>query len=204
MSTPIGFGVPQRLRIEGAVRPDFSDAVRLVDYHKQTVYDTGPIIMRRFREIPCRYIRLIAVEPDIDIRGLHGPQIGFAEIEIFSQSRNVALGKAVHTDLKPLNPDRSLAALTDGCNLYGRILPVRTWMNELARRHDLETERPVVVAEMATEIPSLTVSEAVMRMDLSDQPALMFRNQAHGGLNMVYRRSDGNIGWIDPRGNRSE
>ena len=61
----------------------------------------------------------------------------------------------------------------------------------------------VVVAEMATEIPSLTVSEAVMRMDLSDQPAMMFRNRAHGGLNMVYRRNDGNIGWIDPRGNRS-
>jgi hypothetical protein len=42
-----------------------------------------------------------------------------------------------------------------------------------------------------------------MRMDLSGQPAMMFRNRAHGGLNMVYRRSDGNIGWIDPRGNRS-
>jgi ribosomal subunit interface protein len=64
-------------------------------------------------------------------------------------------------------------------------------------------DQPVVVAEMATEIPSLTVSEAVMRMDLSGQPAMMFRNRAHGGLNMVYRRSDENIGWIDPRGNRS-
>ncbi|MHC4626980.1 MAG: histidine kinase [Planctomycetota bacterium] len=148
ISTPIGFGVPQRLRIEGAMRPDFSDAVRLIDYHKQTVYDTGPIIMRRFPETSCRYVRLVAVEPDIDTRGLRGPQIGFAEIEIFSQSRNVALGKAVHSDLKPLNPDRSLTALTDGCNLYGRILPIRTWMNELARRHDLETVRPVVVAEL--------------------------------------------------------
>lgn len=65
-------------------------------------------------------------------------------------------------------------------------------------------DQPVVVAEMASEIPSLTVSEAVMRMDLSGQPAMMFRNLAHGGLNMVYRRSDGNIGWIDPRGNRSD
>ncbi len=63
---------------------------------------------------------------------------------------------------------------------------------------------PAVVAEMTTEIASLTVSEAVMRMDLADQPALMFRNSSHGGLNMIYRRSDGNIGWIDPRGNRGE
>ena len=63
-------------------------------------------------------------------------------------------------------------------------------------------DQPVIVAEMATEIPHLTVSEAVMHMDLADQSAMMFRNRAHGGLNMVYRREDGNIGWIDPRGNR--
>ena len=62
--------------------------------------------------------------------------------------------------------------------------------------------QPVVVAEMSAEIPSVTVSEAVMRMDLADLPAMMFRNSAHGGLNMIYRRSDGNIGWLDPRGNR--
>jgi hypothetical protein len=60
----------------------------------------------------------------------------------------------------------------------------------------------VVIAEMATEIDSLTVSQAVMRLDLADLPALMFRNKAHGGLNMVYRRPDGNIGWVDPRGSR--
>ena len=64
--------------------------------------------------------------------------------------------------------------------------------------------KPAVVAEMATEIPSLTVSEAVMRMDLAELPALMFRNSSHSGLNMIYRRADGNIGWIDPRGNRGE
>lgn len=62
--------------------------------------------------------------------------------------------------------------------------------------------KPVVVAEMATEVPGLTVSEAVMRLDLADLPALMFRNSAHGGLNMIYRRSDGNIGWLDPDGNQ--
>jgi len=39
-----------------------------------------------------------------------------------------------------------------------------------------------------------------MRMDLAELPALMFRNRGHGGLNMVYRRHDGNVGWIDPKG----
>ncbi len=66
---------------------------------------------------------------------------------------------------------------------------------------DSATE-PIIVAEMETDIASLTVSEAVMRMDLANQTALMFRNRAHGGLNMLYRRDDGNIGWVDPRGNR--
>ncbi len=58
----------------------------------------------------------------------------------------------------------------------------------------------MVVAEMETSIEMLTVSEAVMRLDLADLPALMFRNRAHGGLNMIYRRPDGNIGWVDPAG----
>jgi ribosomal subunit interface protein len=55
-----------------------------------------------------------------------------------------------------------------------------------------------VIAETATEISLLSVGEAVMRMDLADQPVLMFRNSASGELNVVYRRPDGHIGWIDP------
>jgi ribosomal subunit interface protein len=58
---------------------------------------------------------------------------------------------------------------------------------------------PAVVAEMSTELPSLTVGEAAMRMDLADAPVLLFRNRSHGELNLVYRRADGNIGWIDPQ-----
>ncbi|HYC02893.1 MAG TPA: ribosome-associated translation inhibitor RaiA [Azospirillaceae bacterium] len=56
----------------------------------------------------------------------------------------------------------------------------------------------MVVAEMETAIELLTVSEAVARMDLADLPALLFRNRAHGGLNMIYRRPDGHVGWVDP------
>jgi ribosomal subunit interface protein len=57
---------------------------------------------------------------------------------------------------------------------------------------------PAVIAEISTELPRLTVGEAVMRMDLADAPVLLFRNRSHGELNLVYRRADGNIGWIDP------
>ncbi len=63
---------------------------------------------------------------------------------------------------------------------------------------DHADDAPLIVAESATEVPNLTVSEAVMRMDLGDVPALMFKNAAHDRLNVVYRRADGNIGWVDP------
>lgn len=63
---------------------------------------------------------------------------------------------------------------------------------------DVAVAHATVIAEQVTEISLLSVSEAVMRMDLADQPVLMFRNNATGELNVVYRRSDGNIGWIDP------
>ena len=57
---------------------------------------------------------------------------------------------------------------------------------------------PAVIAETTTEIAHLTVIEAVMRMELADHPVLMFRDMNSGVLNVVYRRADGNIGWIDP------
>lgn len=59
-------------------------------------------------------------------------------------------------------------------------------------------DNPVIIAEDTTQIEELSVSEAVMRMDIADLPALMFRNAASGSLNVVYRRADGNVGWIDP------
>jgi hypothetical protein len=57
---------------------------------------------------------------------------------------------------------------------------------------------PLVIAEIRTTIPELSVSEAVMRLDLAEPPAFLFRNSARGNLNLVYRRPDGNFGWIDP------
>lgn len=62
-----------------------------------------------------------------------------------------------------------------------------------------ETLQPIIVAETKTTILSLSVGEAVMQMELADAPMMVFRNDKHGGVNVVYRREDGNIGWIDPR-----
>ena len=61
-----------------------------------------------------------------------------------------------------------------------------------------ETLQPVIVAETEAKIPSLSVGEAVMQMELAGAPVLIFRNNKKNGINVVYRREDGNIGWIDP------
>ena len=57
----------------------------------------------------------------------------------------------------------------------------------------------MIIAEMETKIPALSVGEAVMQMELTGAKLLVFRNVGHSGVNVVYRRDDGNIGWIDPR-----
>jgi ribosomal subunit interface protein len=63
---------------------------------------------------------------------------------------------------------------------------------------DIGEDTPLIIAEMTSQIHQLSVGEAVMRMDLSESPVVMFRNAANGELNVVYKRADGHIGWIDP------
>jgi len=70
-----------------------------------------------------------------------------------------------------------------------------------AGEQDDDKQPGVIIAEKPTDIETLTVSEAVMKMDLQDLPALMFFNSAHGRINIVYRRADGNISWVDPQEN---
>lgn len=62
-----------------------------------------------------------------------------------------------------------------------------------------ESLQPVIIAEMETRVPHLSVGEAVMQMELAGVPLLVFRHDAHGEINVVYLRDDGNVGWIDPR-----
>lgn len=74
---------------------------------------------------------------------------------------------------------------------------------------DLEDDEPeglnpVIIAEAPVALRRLSVGEAVMEMDLAEAPVIVFRNAASGGLNVVYRRHDGNIGWIDPERGQGE
>lgn len=60
-------------------------------------------------------------------------------------------------------------------------------------------DAPVIVAEMRVDIPESSVSDAVMLMDLRNTSALLFKNSGTGAHNMVYRRHDGTIGWVEPK-----
>ena len=65
------------------------------------------------------------------------------------------------------------------------------------QQSDEEEQAPPIIAEIQSSVPKLTVSEAVMRMDLAEENGFVFRSAIHGGLNFVYRRRDGNIAWVD-------
>ncbi len=98
--------------------------------------------------------------------------------------------------------------LRDHRNAGHEIVAVQAQQYVLAAGDNYEEEQiaedgqPLVIAEMTTTIDNLTVGEAAMRMELANTEALVFQNIAHGGINVLYRRSDGNLGWIDPQGNR--
>ena len=63
---------------------------------------------------------------------------------------------------------------------------------------ELDGFAPVIIAESTTMLKQLSVSDAVMELDMTGAPVLVFRHAAHGGINIVYRRADGHFGWIDP------
>lgn len=144
LAIPVNLGFPKLLQVEGANHPDFSDATPLLEIRYHEAHEIGPVMMWNLPETTCRYVRITAPTGDDEIR------VGFTEIELLSNGRNVAKGKTIETNhiRAPRDIQRSLSTLTDGLNFYGVILPVRTWMDELARRHELETTRPLVAAEL--------------------------------------------------------
>ncbi|EMI53477.1 sensor histidine kinase [Rhodopirellula sallentina] len=143
------YAMPDQFVIEGANRSDFSDAVLLHEYEKKSIYDAGPIVMCRFARHSCRFVRITAV------RAYKAPEasdnyrcIGFAEIAIFENSRNVARGIIPTANMEFSGKDGTLAALTDGRNHFGPIMPIRDWMAQLARRHELDSDLPRIQAAL--------------------------------------------------------
>jgi len=70
---------------------------------------------------------------------------------------------------------------------------------EEASDAEIDGFTPVIIAESTTALKRLSVSDAVMELDMTGAPVVVFRHAAHGGINVVYRRADGHFGWIDPQ-----
>ncbi|MFC7335781.1 sensor histidine kinase [Haloferula chungangensis] len=121
----------------------------LIDYRRESSNDISPFMMWNIPETNCRYVKLSVIEPGPSLEMPDSTlRVGFAEIEFLSHGRNVALGREVTVSIKSRDVNRTPSALTDGENLYGRILPLRKWVNQLARRHELTNERSAVTSAL--------------------------------------------------------
>ena len=143
---PEGFGFPDHFIIEGANEADFSDKVKLLEFRKQSIYDIGPVLMRALPNSVHRYVRLKVLEANQPGRFPH--RVRFAEIEVFSKGKNVALGKPAEAG-PPSARTNNGTLLTDGSNAYGRIPPLRQWLEQLALGHELKRQRPALATELA-------------------------------------------------------
>jgi signal transduction histidine kinase len=150
-ASPGGIGMPRHLLVEGANQPDFSDARSLLEARCDSESEAAPIMMWPLSGVHCRYVRLTALEPYLyPFEDGPYPRIGFAEIELLSSGQNVASGNPFVVPGEQIDDRRPAVSLTDQRNIFGQILPMRQWLEELVLRHELETERPLIVAEMAT------------------------------------------------------
>ncbi len=97
---------------------------------------------------------------------------------------------------------------SDSKNILSSDEPLRIYQSALNTDEDEidinHSDSMPVVAELSYKIEELTVEQAVMRLELENESCIFFRNASHSGLNLVYYRKDGNIGWVDPRGSREK
>jgi signal transduction histidine kinase len=144
------YGIPQGMRLEGANQPDFSDSQTLLELKLESIYKMASVMYWAFPASTCRYVRLTQTAPSGEVRNDPNTSIfGFTEIELLFNGTNVALGKTITANKTLSHQNRPLKRLTDGRNMFGNILPLRDWMEQLARRHELEATRPLVEAELA-------------------------------------------------------
>ncbi|MGB0372992.1 MAG: sensor histidine kinase [Opitutales bacterium] len=143
------FGIPKAMVVHGAKKRLFTPDDRLFVNHVRNPYQVGPIMGFSIEPRECRFIRFVAERP------YHTPfarpsasRFGFVEIEIFSGDENVAKGKKVISNFDYAFNVKSGDGLTDGKNLYGSIIPIRQWVNELSERYSLEAELPEVLATL--------------------------------------------------------
>ena len=184
--------------------------VRVADHQVETNDSTKEHAIQRIEEITEKYYAR-AVGADVTFG--KGPQNDFTCDIVAPVGQGVVL-KAAHRAptaqiafeaaadkiekqlrryskrLKEHKPGHDVAPLVEANAAY-RIFAGAAGQSE-------PSVNPTIVAETRVDIPQANVADAVMMMDLRNTTALMFRNANTGQLNMVYRREDGNIGWVEP------
>jgi len=102
-----------------------------------------------------------------------------------------------HRRLKDHQPDRADGFAPENAPSYVIAAPEPATTNN-EENEEIDEFTPVIIAESTTRLRRLSVSDAVMELDMTGAPILVFRHAGHGRVNLVYRRADGHVGWIDP------
>ncbi|MDZ4362084.1 ribosome hibernation-promoting factor, HPF/YfiA family [Brevundimonas sp.] len=105
-----------------------------------------------------------------------------------------------HAGPRGLSPEKSELAARDVARSMVLRSPEDVEDDAFGDTHSADEPPPVgmVIAETEAQIRTITVGRAVLELDMTGYPVVLFRNAAHGGISVVYRRPDGNVGWIDP------
>jgi ribosomal subunit interface protein len=165
----------------------------IVEKYAQRPTDCLVVFSRDGHEYNCESVIHLSTGLTAQARG-HATEI-YAAFESCREKMDKQL-RRYKRRLRSHHRDRTVPVEFDGGSTY--------ILASLPEPEDTEPEtlQPVVIAEMEAKIPSITVGEAVMQLELAGHRVLVFRNEGHGGVNVVYRRDDGNIGWIDPRNSK--
>ena len=101
--------------------------------------------------------------------------------------------------MKDRSARKSYAATAALSDLNGVDLDAPSYVIEAPSHEDDVNEfNPVIIAEATTSLKRYSVSEAVMELDLTGAPVMVFQHGSSGRVNIIYRRPDGNVGWVDP------
>jgi ribosomal subunit interface protein len=162
----------------------------VVEKYAQRPTECVVVFSRVAHEFVCETVIHLSTGLTAQAKG-HAPEI-YAAFESCREKMDKQL-RRYKRRLRSHHRDRTAPVEFDAGSTY--ILAA----SEEVEDTESDTLQPIVIAEMETRIPSITVGEAVMQLELAGHRMLVFRNEGHGGVNVVYRRDDGNIGWIDPR-----
>lgn len=161
-----------------------------IDKYSQRPTDATVIFSKNAHEFICDAVVHLSTGLTVQAKG-GSPEV-YAAFEQCKDRMDKQL-RRYKRRLKDHHKDRVEPVAFEQAGMYVLAADEDEW-----ETHD-DVLQPMIIAEMETRVPTLSVGEAVMQMELAGSPLLVFRNEKHGGVNVVHRREDGNVGWIDPR-----